>query len=107
MIVCLLFCCLGFLKKHRFSTIAINGPLQPNMVRATPLSFEYRYGRVDDNDCVGLDNSLMPSAGIDYTGMVNLFMTRLKMTAMELSAIMGAHSLGKTTFANSGFEGLA
>lgn len=94
---------LGAQLALQFSTVS-NGGLQPNMQPASPQTFEFRYGRVDDASCVGLDTQ-MPDPGIAYSGMVALFSTRVGMTAAELSSIMGAHSLGKTTFANSGFEG--
>ena len=95
---------LGAQLALQFSTIS-NGNLQRNQAAATPITFSFRYGRIDDNSCVGLDDGLLPAAGIDYSGMTALFSTRIGMNAAELSSIMGAHSLGKTTFSNSGFSG--
>ena len=67
------------------------------------LTLPFKYGRIDDATCD--DEGRLPSAGFNYTQMKALFQTRIGMTMNEQVAIMGAHSLGRAQFANTGFEG--
>ena len=79
----------------------------PNALAASPgtLFLPFSTGRVDDDNCTGLDAGRLPSAGFSWTKMKDLFMTRLGMPLHETVAIMGAHSVGRAQFKNSGFEG--
>jgi hypothetical protein len=73
---------LGAQLALQFST-ASNGALQPQMSPATPLTFPFRFGRVDDASCLGADLGLLPAAGIAWAEMLALFSTRVGMTPAQ------------------------
>lgn len=72
---------------------------------ATPggLVLPFRYGRYDSSSCN--DSGLLPTADYDWAKMKELFVERFGMSVAETVAIMGAHSLGRAEWKNSGFEG--
>jgi catalase (peroxidase I) len=67
------------------------------------LSLPFRYGRKDADSCN--DIGLLPSAGLSYSQLLNLFSSRFGMNDADIVAIMGSHSLGRAESSNSGFEG--
>ena len=71
-----------------------------------PLRLPFRYGRVDDASCDGVDGAFLPSTNLSYGGIAAIFCTRVGMTPRQLVAIMGAHTLGRAEASDSGgFDG--
>ena len=70
---------------------AANNPLNFSV---TPLVLPFVSGRVDDSSCVG-DNATLPPTSFLWPDITALFSGRFGMTANEIVAIMGAHSLGR------------
>lgn len=67
------------------------------------LVLPFSYGRVDAVSCN--DTGLLPNPGFTWAKTKALFGGRFNMSVPEAVAILGAHSLGRAEFANSGFEG--
>ena len=59
-----------------------------------PLVLPFVTGRVDDAACVG-DANVLPGTNYTWSLITGLFSGRFGMTATEIVAIMGAHSLGR------------
>ena len=70
-----------------------------------PLVLPFRYGRVDDASCDGLDGAFLPSPTFNYSQTSAAFVARVGMTPRQLVAVMGAHTLGRAEGANSGYDG--
>ena len=70
-----------------------------------PLVLPFRYGRIDDASCDGVDAAFLPSAQNTYAQTSAAFVARVGMTARQLVAVMGAHTLGRAEGKNSGFDG--
>jgi len=67
-----------------------------------PLRLPFRYGRVDDAACAGVDAPFLPTAHLSYAQTAAIFCARLGLTPRQLVAIMGAHTLGRARAAESG-----
>lgn len=67
------------------------------------LNLPFRYGRVDAISCD--DTGKLPSASFAWADMKDLFMGRFSFNVKETVAIMGAHSVGRCKYADSGFDG--
>jgi len=85
------------------AALAASG-LQP---LAAPLVLDMRFGRVSDASCPRVDAVFLPTPAATWLGLVNVFGTggRFQMTDAEVTAIMGAHAVGRMHAANSGIEG--
>lgn len=68
-----------------------------------PLILPFRVGRIDAIVCD--DTSMLPDADNTWEQTNKLFGGRMGMKVKEVVAIMGAHSLGRTQLANSGYDG--
>ena len=78
----------------------------PNLVPSPgTLNLPFRYGRQDQNTCTGFDAGLIPQASFTWAQMTQTFTGRMGLTAEDIVALMGAHSLGSATVAASGFNG--
>ena len=73
-------------------------------VPRAPLRLPWRTGRIDDETCAGLDAGRLPSAAGTWAQTAARFIA-FGMSATEVVAILGAHSLGRCQAVNSGFEG--
>lgn len=69
------------------------------------LNLPFRYGRVDDAACDKKDEGLLPPKNFRFSESIKLFGSRVGMTPVEVTAIFGAHTLGRCEFKNSGVEG--
>jgi cytochrome c peroxidase len=67
------------------------------------LNLPFRYGRVDAASCN--DAGFLPAPDFSWSQIFGLFGGRFGMSVRETVAIMGAHSLGRCKFADSGFDG--
>ena len=47
----------------------------------------------------------LPSGTLDYTGLMDFFSTEFGFSTREVTALMGAHTLGNAEISNSGFHG--
>jgi hypothetical protein len=56
---------------------------------AGPLVLPFRYGRIDDASCNGVDGAFLPSALNSYAETAANFVTRVGMTPKQLVAIIG------------------
>lgn len=80
----------------------VGGPVQMDPSPGT-LYLPFRYGRVDAPTCS--DVGWLPDAGYNWSDMKKLFVGRFGFNVQETVAIMGAHSLGRCEYANSGYDG--
>jgi hypothetical protein len=67
------------------------------------LSLPFRYGRVDSYTCN--DAGALPELNYTWTQINGLFGGRMGMNVKEVVAIMGAHSVGRCHYENSGIDG--
>jgi hypothetical protein len=67
------------------------------------LSLPFRYGRVDSATCN--DDGFLPGADFTWGQVNDLFGGRMGMSMQEVVAVLGAHSVGRCEFSNSGFDG--
>lgn len=72
-----------------FSADAAN----PMDLRAAPLLLPFYTGRIDQPVCPG-DHDFLPAPSYNWTQILGVFQARMGMSADEVVAIMGAHSLG-------------
>jgi hypothetical protein len=77
--------------------------IQPLDTVPYTLSLPFRYGRVDSATCN--DDGFLPGADFSWQQVNGLFGGRMGMSMKEVVAILGAHSVGRCEFANSGFDG--
>ena len=72
-----------------------------------PLVLEMRFGRLDDASCAGRDGVFLPDPSCTWLGLVDVFGTggRFQMNNAEVTAIMGAHSVGRLHKGASGLSG--
>lgn len=68
-------------------------------------SMNFRYGRKDCNGNLTADHGRLPSAEKDYAHIFDVFGTRMGFTDREITALLGAHTLGACDPKNSGFDG--
>lgn len=86
------------------STPSANG-VPPNLPRPpAPLDLPFKFGRVTDASCAGLDAGRLPGAGFSWAQSQEMFGAK-GLTVSEIVALFGAHALGRAEFRNSGFEG--
>jgi len=90
----------GLLSRADIWVLAANVAIQ--MAGGPSLVFEA--GRVDSSSCAGLGNAL-PSAEGSVAEIQRVFVSGLNFTERETTALLGAHVLGRTTTANSGYNG--
>lgn len=69
-----------------------------------PVVLPWRTGRIDDVTCAGFDTGRLPSAAGTWADTAARF-GAFGMTATQVVAILGAHSMGRCQAQNSGFEG--
>jgi hypothetical protein len=88
----------------QFATTPFKGKTIPGM-QPPPytLKLPFRYGRKDDVTCS--DKGLLPAPSFSWKQMTGMFIGRIGLTVNQLTAIMGAHSLGRAQKKNSGVEG--
>jgi L-ascorbate peroxidase len=80
-------------------------PSLPQNFSSTVVQFPFLYGRTDAATCdYKLDVGHLPNSELAY-GEVNNLALRWGMTMWQMTALMGAHSLGTTKTANSGARG--
>ena len=71
---------------------------------SAPLALPVRYGRGDDASCAGFDAGRLPSPSNSWAATVSRF-GEFGMSAQHVTALLGAHTLGRCERANSGIEG--
>ena len=69
-----------------------------------------RYGRQDALDATGAcratDDGKLPSAELSHQNTTEVFVDRMGFTQREVTALMGAHTLGRADAADSGYDGV-
>ena len=69
-----------------------------------------RYGRQDALDATGAcrttDDGKLPSAELSHQHTTAVFVDRMGFTQREVTALMGAHTLGRADAADSGYDGV-
>ena len=91
----------GALAIRYASTTSVNGG--PNTRIAAPLLLPTRFGRIDAATCN--DANSLPDLSFGWAQLQALFAKKFRMTAQEVVALMGAHTLGRCEAANSGING--
>jgi len=76
------------------------GPPEDN---GGPLILPFRFGRPDEDTCS--DSGLFPGTSFSWESSQQLFGQRFGLTATDIVALFGAHSIGRAEAANSGIEG--
>jgi Peroxidase len=67
-------------------------------------SFTMQWGRIDAKDC-SRDNSVLPNPAMTGDAMFAYFANEFGFTKNQVVALMGAHSFGSVSPANSGYNG--
>jgi len=71
------------------------------------LGLVFKTGRVDCSTSPNTDVDVgLPSAHLDYTGLINYFRQEFGFSADETVALMGVHTLGSASRSASGFNGV-
>jgi len=71
------------------------------------LQVEFQWGRVDCGTAPNSDVLLhYPSGLLNYDGLMSFFASEFGYTEREVTALMGAHTLGAADIFNSGFNGV-
>lgn len=79
--------------------------LSPNCQRPVP-RITLKYGRRDcPTSPMTAVSRVFPNPHGDLTHVLDFFREEMNMTVREVVAIIGAHSLGRATLSNSGFNG--
>jgi len=86
---------------------AVQQTIDNNNVSTVPdLQVDYTYGRVDCGSAPYTSSSdNFPSAKLNYQGIMEYFATEFGFTPLEVTALMGAHTIGNAEIFNSGFHG--
>lgn len=76
-----------------------------------PLILPFRSGRVDAATCAGVDDPLLPRTSSLWSGSlaahaVSSVFSRMGLSTVNIVALMGAHTVGRLTAANSGINGV-
>jgi len=77
--------------------------------RGGTLNIPLRYGRIDVADatsaCSESDNNKLPNAELSHQHTTAVFVERMGFTQLEITALMGAHTLGRADADASGYDG--
>jgi len=96
-----------YLSLGDFWVIAANTALEVSRIKGTTMDFDFKYGRPDHADC---DNCLLavsdrlPNSELSTDHVLEVFEERMGFSKEEIVTLMGAHSLGRAQFNNSGYE---
>ena len=70
------------------------------------LNLDYTFGRVDCETAPYTNaTETLPSSTLNYEGIMTYFSEEFGFTPFEVTALMGAHTMGKAQFFNSGYQG--
>ena len=89
------------------STVGLADLAASGLQPVAPLRLDMVFGRVDDANCAGVDAFFLPTPSCTWLGLVNVFGTggRFQMDFSEITALMGAHTVGRMHRNASGIEG--
>ncbi len=66
------------------------------------MDLNFRWGRIDDEDGCNYKQGRLPSAETGLESVIS-WMNMLGLKMLDMVALMGAHTLGNTHIANSGY----
>jgi len=88
-------------------TIAKNNEECEDCGTVPDLKVDFKWGRKDCATAPYSDSLLnFPSGLLNYDGLMSYFATEFGYTEREVTALLGAHTLGKADIFNSGFNGV-
>lgn len=80
-----------------------SGDVGPPEENGGPLILPFRFGRPDEDTCS--DSGFFPGTSFSWESSQQLFGQRFGLSATDIVALFGAHSIGRAEAANSGIEG--
>jgi len=69
------------------------------------LALPFNWGRTNGNDCLAVDRNMLPQASKSISHVQDVFVTRMGLTLQDITALMGAHTIGRAEDANTGYSG--
>jgi len=89
--------------------LASNLAIRASLPNGVTLDIPLRYGRSDALDakssCSVTDANKLPSAELSHQHTTDVFVERMGFTQREVTALMGAHTLGRADASASGYDG--
>jgi len=86
-----------------FVVLAANTAIYVASGNAVTLPFNW--GRTNGDDCAIADHDKLPQAKKSLSHTQDVFVTRMGLTLQDITALMGAHTIGRAEDANSGYSG--
>lgn len=93
------------ISKADFNVLAAIAMTEARKFDGYNLEFPFRYGRIDGTDCEQVDPGRLPEASKSTSHVVEVFADRMGLTLRDITALMGAHSVGRAMDQNSGYDG--
>lgn len=87
----------SFMSRSDFWVAAANGSIKATA--SSPYDPPFRWGRTDQNSCPESADRLPLDTGCDQ--VEGVFLTRMGLSWVDATALLGAHTLGRATEANS------
>jgi len=69
------------------------------------LTLPFNWGRANGNDCMTVDRNMLPQASKSISHIQDVFVTRMGLTLQDITALMGAHTVGRAEDINTGYSG--
>jgi hypothetical protein len=85
--------------------LAANVAISFSLPRGASMPLQIRYGRVDVDMCADSDHSMLPDAELTNQHTRAVFVDRMGFEQTEVTALMGAHTLGRADADASGYDG--
>jgi catalase (peroxidase I) len=93
------------ISKADFNVLAANVMMEARKSAGYVLKFPFKYGRIDGTDCETVDVGRLPEAAKSMSHVVDVFADRMGLSMRDITALMGAHSVGRAQDVNSGYDG--
>jgi len=98
-----------YLSLADFWVVCANVAIEVSVPKNSVIDNAFQYGRSDHDDCDGCALSVanrLPDSSLSTDHVLEVFQDRMGFNKSEIVALMGAHSLGRMEFNNSGHEGI-
>lgn len=69
------------------------------------LTLPFNWGRTNGNDCLNVDRNMLPQGSKSISHIQDVFVTRMGLSLQDITALMGAHTIGRAEDSNTGYSG--